>query len=228
MPPRKNVTHHVQHGKKRNQEDSMQSERFLENLKNHIPEKAVPLIWPLIAEYDFALTVTKERKTKHGDYRAPMSSGQPHRISVNGSLNPYAFLLTFIHEVAHMHAFEKYGRRIMPHGKEWKRIFRNIAKPFLQDGVWPEDITLVLTKHFVNPKASSAGDIALTRVLRKYDDNADIYLEDLEEGTYFAVSSEDGRQFVKGKKRRTRYLCTELKTNKIFTIHGMAKVYIIQ
>lgn len=206
----------------------MQSEQFLENLKNHIPKEASVLVWPLIANFDFTLTVTKERKTKHGDYRAPLRPNESHRISVNGSLNPYAFLLTFIHEVAHMHAFEKYGRRIQPHGKEWKRTFRNIAKPFLKAKVWPADITEVLNNYFLNPKASSAGDINLTRILRKYDDNTDLYLEDLSEGSYFAVSSEDGRKFVRGAKRRTRYLCTELETKKIFTIHGMAKVYPIE
>lgn len=206
----------------------MHSDRFLENLKNHIPEESTPLIWPLISDFDFTLTVTRERITKHGDYRMPTRNGDPHRISVNGTLNKYAFLLTFIHEVAHMHAFEKYGRRIQPHGKEWKRTFRNIAKPFLKEKVWPIDITIILNNYFINPKASSAGDINLTRILRKYDDNTDLYLEDLTEGSYFAVNNEKGRQFLKGKKRRTRYLCTELATNKTFTIHGMAKVHKIE
>jgi SprT protein len=215
-------------GKKRNLEDNMQSDSFLDNLKNHIPEKSVDLIWPLIKDFDFNLTVTKERKTKHGDYRMPNSSGQSHRISVNGTLNKYAFLLTFIHEVAHMHTFEIYGRRISPHGKEWKRTFKKVAKPFLLAKVWPEDITLVLKNHFINPKASSAGDIVLTRVLRKYDDNKDVFLEDLEEDSFFAINNEFGRQFVKGKKRRTRYLCSELETHKTFTIHGMAKVFEIK
>ena len=164
--------------------------------------EALELVWPLIEEYDFTLTVTNERKTKHGDYRMPMMGNQPHKISVNGTLNRYAFLLTFIHEVAHMHAFEKYGRRIKPHGIQWKRTFIKLAKPFLKKDIWPLDILEVLTNYFKNPKASSAGDINLTRVLRSYDKNQDLYLEDVAEGSLFAVNNENGRWFERGAKRR--------------------------
>ncbi len=199
---------------------------FLANLENHIPLRASVLIMPLIEEYNFQLRVTNERKTKHGDYRFPIRKGGVHHISVNGTLNKYAFLLTFLHEIAHMHAFEKYGTRIKPHGTQWKRTFTKIARPFLRKQVWPEEITLVLENYFLNPKASSAGDVALTRVLRKYDDTQDLYLEDLEKGAQFAVGDAGGRLFVKGEKRRTRYLCKELGSKREFTIHGMAKVFI--
>ena len=84
----------------------------------------------------------------------------------------------------------------------------------------------MLENYFLNPKASSAGDVALTRVLRKYDDTQDLYLEDLEKGAQFAVGDAGGRLFVKGEKRRTRYLCKELGSKREFTIHGMAKVFI--
>ena len=223
---KRNVTPHVQLGKKRSQEGSMGTDKFLENLKNHIPEKSAELIWELIKDYNFNLIIAKERKTKYGDYRAPIRFGDSHRISVNGTLNQYAFLLTFIHEVAHMHTFEKYGRKIAPHGKEWKRTFKKISKPFLSAKIWPKDITLTLNNYFINPKASSASDVELTRALRKYDENKDLYLEDLEEGSFFAINNEQGRWFVKGQKRRTRYLCNEIETNKTFTIHGLAKVYV--
>lgn len=226
MQPKKNVTHHVQHGKKRSLKGKMQSERFLENLKNHVPEEAVPLIWNLIKDFDFTLTVTNERKTKHGDYRMPLRSGESHKISVNGTLNRYAFLLTYIHEIAHMHTFELYGRRVSPHGKEWKRTFRNITKPFLQGDIWPKDVKQALKSYFVNPKASSAGDVNLTRVLRLYDETNDIHLEDLKEGDVFSMDKKFDRFFIKGVKRRTRFLCTEKESSKEYTIHSLAKVYL--
>jgi hypothetical protein len=125
-----------------------------------------------------------------------------------------------------MHTFEKYGIRIKPHGTQWKRTFTKIAKPFLSKDIWPMDVTEVLENYFLNPKASSAGDVALTRVLRKYDDSQDLYLEDLELGAYFLVGDEHGRLFQKGLKRRTRFLCKEIETSREFTIHGMAKVFI--
>ncbi len=204
----------------------MQSERFLENLKNHVPEDAIPLIWNLIKDFDFTLTVTNERKTKHGDYRMPLRSGESHKISVNGTLNPYAFLLTYVHEIAHMHTFELYGRKVSPHGKEWKRTFRNIAKPFLKVGIWPKDVNIALKQYFINPKASSGGDIDLTRVLRNYDPHPELHLEDLEEGEVFSTDELNERLFVKGAKRRTRYLCKEIATSREYTVHSLAKVFI--
>ena len=204
----------------------MDLDRFVEHLKNHVPEDSVALILPLIEDYDFSLKVTNERKTKHGDYRFPLQRGGTHKISVNGTLNEYAFLLTFLHEIAHMHAFEKYGTRIKPHGSQWKRTFTKISKVFLKSGIWPEDITSVLRVYFLNPKASSAGDLELTRVLRSYDANQDLYVEDLEMGAQFRVGGPTGRMFERGLKRRTRYLCKELGTKREFTIHGMAKVFI--
>lgn len=204
----------------------MQSNQFLENLKLHVPEPAVPLIWNLIKDFDFTLTVTNERKTKHGDYRMPLRNGDPHKISVNGTLNPYAFLLTYIHEIAHMHTFEIYGRKVSPHGKEWKRTFRNIAKPFIKKDIWPKDVRDALKQYFTNPKASSAGDVNLTRVLRSYDVSDDIHLEDIEEGEIFGMDIKLERLFIKGTKRRTRYLCKEISTNREYTVHSLAKVYL--
>lgn len=202
----------------------MEQQSFLEKLEEHIPVKSTNLVWLIIYEYNFTLKVTKERSTKHGDYRMPMGKKYPHKISVNGTLNKYAFLLTLLHEIAHMHAYSQYGRKIKPHGKEWKNIFRSITQPFIVNGIWPTDITEILRKYFVNPRASSAGFPELTKVFRKYDSNNDLYLDDIEEGCIFALYNQYGRWFQKGGKRRTRFLCKELETQRDFTIHGMAKI----
>lgn len=202
----------------------MESKVFLENLNLHLPVGAAELVWPLLADFDFQLTVTKERATKHGDYRLPVYKSESHKISVNGTLNKYAFLLTFLHEIAHMHAYHHFGRRIKPHGKQWKSTFTKIAKPFLQEKIWPEDISIVLHEYFVNPKASSAGHSGLTRVLRNYDVDSALSLEDVPEGTKFAIGKQQNRWFIKGKKRRSRFLCKEIETNREYTIHGMAKI----
>jgi predicted SprT family Zn-dependent metalloprotease len=36
--------------------------------------------------------------------------------TVNSNLNKYKFLITLIHEISHLVAFEKFGRNIKPHG----------------------------------------------------------------------------------------------------------------
>lgn len=206
----------------------MDRDSFLHNLSKHIPEGSQLMIWDLIKGYNFVLTITRDRVTKNGDYRIPLRSHEPHKISVNGTLNPHAFLLTLLHEIAHMIAFEKYGKRIKPHGVQWKKTFTEIAKPFLSKKVWPEDVTAILLGYFRNPKASSAGHQQLARVLRRYDPQGDIYLEDIPSGAVFSIKSQSGRWFLKGNQRRTRFLCKEIESGKEYTIHGMAKVLVKQ
>lgn len=202
----------------------MQDTEFLKNLSNHVPLGATDLIWPLIKDFNFNLKVTNERVTKHGDYRRPVKSTDPHKISVNTTLNSNAFLLTLVHEIAHMHAFEFFGARIKPHGQEWKQVFATIADPFLANHIWPTDVELALKKYFKNPKASSGADSELVRVLHKYDEIQELKVEDVAEGELFLLATKNGRWFKKGAKRRTRYLCQEVETGKNYTIHGLAKI----
>ena len=73
--------------------------------------------------------LVKKRKTKHGDFRK-LASGKI-QITVNENENPFRFLITLLHEIAHHIAFQKHGFRIAPHGREWKNAFSSIAQPFL-------------------------------------------------------------------------------------------------
>ena len=199
---------------------------FLVHLEQHVPHGACKLIEPLINDFNFNLKVTNDRVTKHGDYRFPQFKTDPHKISVNGTLNKQAFLLTLIHEIAHMHAFEFFGKKIKPHGREWKQIFATIADPFLANHIWAEDIEKVLRVYFLNPKASSGADPNLMRVLHKYDQKEELHVEDIAEGELFLLATKNGRWFKKGVKRRTRYLCEEVETGRNFTIHGLAKIFV--
>jgi len=81
-----------------------------------LPERAVPSCLELIQVNNVHLKIVNERVTRHGDYRRT-AEGQ-HQITINATLNKYRFLITFVHEIAHLVAFEKYGRRIKPHGEE--------------------------------------------------------------------------------------------------------------
>ena len=74
------------------------------------------------------LKIVNERQTRHGDYRKDAQGY--HLITVNANLNKYRFLMTLIHEIAHLVAFEKYGRYIKPHGNEWKHYFSKINGSF--------------------------------------------------------------------------------------------------
>jgi hypothetical protein len=197
---------------------------FLAHLDKHVPAGSSEMIWPLLRDFDFSLKVTRDRITKHGDYRLPPKGHTTHKISVNGTMNSYAFLLTFLHEIAHMHAYARFGRKIKPHGQEWKSTFTEIAIPFLERGMWLPEMEPALRKYFRNPKASSGADPLLTKVLHQLNEEHGLTVEEIPEGALFLLPKFTGRVFRKGEKRRTRYLCKEINTGRSYTIHGLARI----
>ena len=76
-------------------------EHPLDALRHYLPEGTFEPVVQLINLYKVHLTVTKERKSVLGDYRHA-GMGSNHKISVNGNLNKYEFLITLLHELAQM------------------------------------------------------------------------------------------------------------------------------
>ncbi len=194
-------------------------------LAEYLPENALKPVANLINRYKIYLTISRTRNTKLGDYRPPVY--QPHhKISVNHDLNPYAFLITFIHEVAHLIIYKKYKlKKVAPHGKEWKREYSGLIQQFLDMDIFPEDIKQQLSKSIINSKASSSSDIELTRILRKYDKNkieGVVHLEDLPEGSVFVIRT--GRRFKKGTRRRVRYMCQNIDNRRWYLFHPLTEV----
>lgn len=198
--------------------------KFADQLKPFLPEGTREYIAGFLVDRVVHFTITKNRKTKLGDYRQPWE-GKPHRISVNGSLNNYAFLVTTIHEMAHLTTFEKYGRRVSPHGTEWKNEFRDLFEPIFNRDILPEDVFLALTRYLKSARAASCSDEALYRVLRRYDKFQGDLVEHLKFGEKFKLN---GKVFVKGKKLRKRYECQEISTRKIYRVLGLAEVEKLQ
>ncbi len=200
------------------------SEKLSAILTKHLPNQAIDYCIKLWQQEPFNFKTTASRKTKLGDFR--YRRDQSHQtITLNGDLNPYQFLLTYIHEVAHLHAFVRFGMEIPPHGKEWKSTFQQLIFPLLAVGAFPVDLLIPLRKHMKNPKASSATDLFLMKEMSKYDlPNAaklEVFLSDLVPGKRFLLS---GREFEKGETRRTRVICLEVKSGKKFLVAQLAKV----
>jgi len=168
-----------------------------------------------LQQYHVHLTVARERKSILGDYRH-RTHGKNHRISVNGNLNQYAFLITLLHELAHLLAFENFGNRIAPHGREWKNVFGKLLAQFIEHDIFPVDIKSSLVNSLHNPAASSCSDEDLLRVLKKYDQEKTplVFIESIPEGSLF--KTHDGKVFKKGEKIRKRYKCEEVKTRKLY------------
>lgn len=194
----------------------MDTKKIYSILESHVPETALQYCYQLWNETPFQLKITRTRQTKVGDFTSKNSIGHP-RITLNHELNPYLFLTTYVHEVAHLRVHLQYGNRVDPHGEEWKARFRLLMHPMLSRDIFPEDIFIELERHMANPKASSFADTELTKVFRRYDKDAGQYatLSDIPEGSIFRFQ---GRFFRKGKIRRTRVLCHEVKTKRNYLV----------
>jgi len=193
-----------------------------ELLDKYLPAETSDVISEWISMYNIHLRITKNRTTKHGDYYPPVKS-QYHRITVNHDLNKYAFLVTLVHEVAHLRVWELYKNKVKPHGREWKMEFRNLMIPFLNRGVFPGDVNDALEKYLINAKASTSSDLDLSRALGKYDAiNSKIVLENIPSQTVFRLRN--GKTYRKGDRLRKRYRCMCLNNNRIYLINPLVEV----
>ena len=192
-----------------------------EVLLKYLPEASIApcIVW--MNEFRLQLTIKKSRATKVGDFR-PAHDGKPARITVNGDLNKYAFLITLVHEIAHGICWDKYQRKVAPHGKEWKSIYSNYLSQFIGKEVFPKELEPIIVQHINRPKASSCSDTSLLKALKAYDDNPVIHLEELPEDAIFQLST--GRVFQKKELKRKRYICIELSSKKRYLVNGIAEV----
>lgn len=195
----------------------------LDYLQQFIPEAASSLVLRYLNEYKIHLTVTKERKTILGDYRHA-TRYKAHRISINGNLNKYSFLITLIHELGHLVTFMRFGNKVQSHGKEWKSIYAVLLTSFIDLNIFPHDILAAIQQSLHNLPASSCADEDLMRVLKKYDkrQNGLIMVEQIQDGNLFEIDK--GKVFKKGKKLRKRYQCTEVDTGKVYLFSPVYEV----
>jgi len=195
----------------------------ISSLSDFIPPETYHLVEPFLLHYKVHLTITRSRATVLGDYRNAVA-GKAHRISVNGNLNAYAFLITLLHELAHLITFEQHGHRVASHGKEWKGQFAALLKHFLLNNVFPEDIKKQLTASLQSPAASSCADDGLMRVLRKYDNvKQDHFLvEEIQQGACFQVKN--GKIYRREEKIRKRIKAVEIETGRVYLFSPIYEV----
>ena len=195
----------------------------LDSLKNYLPEGTYLPVLEYLHHYKVHLTVSKERRSILGDYRHT-TQHKNHRISVNGNLNKFSFLITLLHELAHLLTFDQFGNRVPAHGAEWKKNYALMLKQFIEHKVFPADIEEELRATFKNPAASSCAEDGLLRVLRKYDPKQTHHklIEELPVNSIF--KTHDGRLFKKGNKIRKRFQCEEVGTGRIYLFSPVYEV----
>ena len=211
--------------------DHLTPEKIEALFRDYIPCNAMDMLIVCLQGHKLDCRIARKRATKTGDFR-PAGKGQPPRITVNGDLNPYAFLLTLVHEIAHFFVYldtEKANiflirkHRPRPHGKEWKKRFTGLMQPFISMNVFPPEIEKAMVSYFEEPKATAAGDSRLQRLFRAYDPPGDLIRStEIQEGAFFKTGS--GRVFLKMDKLRKRYRCKCFKTNRLYLFSPEAMI----
>ncbi len=199
-------------------------EKIHKALSQHVPKNAVDYCWALWKESPFHFFITKSRQSKLGDFRF-RSDKKIQTITINHDLNPYQFLITYLHEIAHYQTYVQFGAKVKPHGAEWKKTFQNILAPVLTESIFPIDLLIPLKRYAINPLASTMTDPFLAREVSKYNESDSeiekIFLFQLAPGSVFSIR---GRKFQKESMRRTRAVCLELSTGKKYLISSHAQV----
>jgi hypothetical protein len=158
----------------------------MDALKAFLPAPSFSKIKQWIDELDVQVKITNPRKTKLGDFKGVNNALY---ISVNINLNPYSFLITLTHELAHAFVYVRYKSGVAPHGTQWQDTFKAMMLNFLTPTIFPEDILKVLSLHLKNPKASTLTDVNLASVLKKYDTNKVLTISDINQGQIFSISN---------------------------------------
>ena len=198
----------------------------LSQLNSFLPPGTYTAVEEYLRSYKIHLTVTQHRRSVLGDYRH-RTHFKNHRISVNGSLNKFSFLVTLLHEIAHLLTFEKYGNKVMAHGAEWKTLYAQLLKQFIDNKTFPADIERELLSSLKNPAASSCAEDGLIRVLRKYDTNPNGFklVEEIPLNGLFRL--DDGKIFKKGEQQRKRFKCIEVSTGKVYLFSPVYEVEMV-
>ena len=188
-------------------------------LEKYLPPNALPILKNWFGDYIIHIKITNERSSKLGDYQKV--GDNKFIITINHNLQPELFFFVFTHEIAHLFAFEKYGRRkIAPHGKEWKNTFRRLLVETIS--IYSEDVKPLILEYAVSPKANFAASTGLKRHF--YPDQLEddeVFVEQLQLGEIFWFRETKYRMET---RRRKNYLCSKVSTGQEYIFRPLIKV----
>ncbi|KQT24418.1 transcription elongation protein SprT [Chryseobacterium sp. Leaf405] len=190
----------------------------IQSLEKYLPQNTLPYLKDWFSDYYIHIKVTKNRDSKLGDYRKLHDNS--HEITINSTLVPQLFFFVLTHELAHLIAFEKYGRRISPHGNEWKETFRQMLLQSLD--VYDEDLKPIIIKFSKSPKANfmASPDLVKYFHIEKQDDSLQ-FIEKLQKGDFFIYRNE--KYLLEGLIKKN-YLCKNLATGRKYSFKPLARV----
>lgn len=190
----------------------------IRSLEKYLPQNTLQYLKVWFADYHIHIKVTRNRDSKLGDYRK--LPDRSHEITVNSTLAPQLFFFVLTHELAHLIAFEKYGRKIAPHGNEWKETFRQMLLQSLT--VYEENLRPVIIKFSKSPKANfmASPDLVKYFHIENQDDKL-VFIESLTKGDLFTYRNE--KYLLEGLIKKN-YLCKHLTTGRKYSFRPLARV----
>lgn len=190
----------------------------IQSLEKYLPPNTLQYLKVWFSDYYIHIKITRNRNSKLGDYRK--LPDHSHEITINSTLVPQLFFFVLTHELAHLIAFEKYGRRISPHGNEWKDTFRRMLLQSLD--VYEADLRPIIVKFSRSPKANfmASPDLVKYFHIEKQDDKLQ-FIEELQPGDYFIYRNE--KYFLEGLIKKN-YLCKNLATGRKYSFKPLARV----
>lgn len=191
----------------------------IESLRDRLPDAAWPPVEQWLRQHPLEVRVVRARRSKLGDYRSA-HSGRPARVTINHGMNPFASLVTLVHEFAH-HATFLSARGADPHGPEWRSEYKRLMQPFLSLSVLPPDVLTAMHLHLLKAPASSCADPRLMRVLHRHDPEPALHLERLPEGALFHFQN---GIYVKGPRLRKRFRCECLSNRRVYLMDPLIGV----
>lgn len=186
------------------------------------PENTRSILEHYFDTYTFLLKITSPRQNRLGSFRAAVK-GQPPVIRINNDLGPYSFLLVFLHELAHLDVWLNFGRKAVPHGKEWKAAYRRLVNPLFMNGSIPEPLMHSLERYFVRTPATFHRDVNLLNALNQLEGKERILiLRDIPEKSAFVLPG--GKTMVKLERMRTRFKCYCPQNKRFYLVPGTAQI----
>lgn len=190
----------------------------VQSLEKYLPPNTLKYLKIWFSDYYIHIKITRNRNSKLGDYRKLPDNS--HEITVNSTLAPQLFFFVLTHELAHLIAFENFGRRISPHGNEWKDTFRQMLLQSLD--VYEENLRPIIIKFSKSPKANfmASPDLVKYFHIENHDDTL-IFVEQLQKGEYFIYRNE--KYLLEGLIKKN-YLCKNLATGRKYSFKPLARV----
>ncbi|WP_404984476.1 SprT-like domain-containing protein [Chryseobacterium sp. M5] len=190
----------------------------IQSLEKYLPQNTLLYLKKWFSDYSIHIKVTRNRNSKLGDYRKLRDNS--HEISINSTLAPQLFFFVLTHELAHLIAFEKFGRRIAPHGNEWKHTFREMLLESAD--VYDEDLKPIITKFSRSPKANFMASPDLVKYFHIDNQNDDeVFIEKLSKGENFIYREQ--KYLLEGLIKKN-YLCMNLATGRKYSFKPLARV----